>query len=486
MNELLGWYGYDKVDSRDTQGLNLHHFSSSKMASVRRSPSEADSSDAEGTRNSGSPGRKDVPPRRSPTLPDPPATPAGCIICSWCNKIVSHKMFSMKTPVGEKSFCSEMCFSQCRRANFKRNKTCDWCRHIRHTVNYVDFQDGEHQLQFCSDKCLNQYKMNIFCKETEAHLQLHPHLQGLGSTGNGKGNASVRLITPELWLRDCRSESPLSDRSVSPSENNSTPIEIKVVMRPPNETPQTAVKPPPSLEITKVDRKGHHRERPRKGSFLDKNKKQARCIPGNCERRGSSSSPRSGVNLLLPKPGVFPPPLLPINGNPVPHLPPHVAPTSEHGLLRPPFMPLGCYSPSHTDIPNPSRHPQILRPPVISPTSPSAQTVINKPPINQILPPPRSLLPPVTVLVPYPVALAIPIPLPIPIPIPLNLLKKKDGSKVAPEDDEEDEGAKTPQTLVTPEETPTASIPRPLRKRKRVPETPQEDESASQRKTVPV
>ena len=32
-------------------------------------------------------------------------------------------------------------------------------------------QDGEQQLQFCSDKCLSQYKMNIFCKETQEHLQ---------------------------------------------------------------------------------------------------------------------------------------------------------------------------------------------------------------------------------------------------------------------------------------------------------------------------
>lgn len=69
MNELLGWYGYDKVDSRDTQGLNLHHFSANKMASARRSPSEADSSDAEGAKNSGSPGRRDGSSHGSPPLP---------------------------------------------------------------------------------------------------------------------------------------------------------------------------------------------------------------------------------------------------------------------------------------------------------------------------------------------------------------------------------------------------------------------------------
>lgn len=32
MNELLGWYGYEKVDSRDTQGLNLTHFASNNPA----------------------------------------------------------------------------------------------------------------------------------------------------------------------------------------------------------------------------------------------------------------------------------------------------------------------------------------------------------------------------------------------------------------------------------------------------------------------
>ncbi|KAJ9587797.1 hypothetical protein L9F63_018780, partial [Diploptera punctata] len=54
MNELLGWYGYDKLDSRDTQGLNLHHFA------TQRSPSDLDSSDAEGARSSSSPGRRDA------------------------------------------------------------------------------------------------------------------------------------------------------------------------------------------------------------------------------------------------------------------------------------------------------------------------------------------------------------------------------------------------------------------------------------------
>lgn len=69
-------------------------------------------------------------------------------------------------------------------------------------MNYVDFQDGEQQLQFCSDKCLNQYKMNIFCKETQAHLQMHTHLKEAAC--KMKVSGSVNLITPELWLRDCK------------------------------------------------------------------------------------------------------------------------------------------------------------------------------------------------------------------------------------------------------------------------------------------
>jgi hypothetical protein len=98
---------------------------------------------------------------------DTASVPAGCTVCSWCQKVASSKhLFSLKTPTGQKAFCSEVCFTQCRRANFKRNKTCDWCRHVRHTVNYVDFQDGEHQLQFCRCDKL-KFKLQVFCFVSE-------------------------------------------------------------------------------------------------------------------------------------------------------------------------------------------------------------------------------------------------------------------------------------------------------------------------------
>lgn len=78
-------------------------------------------------------------------------SPVQQITCGWCDKTLTAKAFTFRTAESdnEKVFCSEQCFSQYRRANFKRNKTCDWCRHLRHTVNCVDFQDGAHQLQFC-------------------------------------------------------------------------------------------------------------------------------------------------------------------------------------------------------------------------------------------------------------------------------------------------------------------------------------------------
>ncbi|KAK0092203.1 hypothetical protein PV326_001941, partial [Microctonus aethiopoides] len=121
-------------------------------------------------------------------------------ICSWCGCASGgtwepgNATFSCSNINNCGRFCSEACFAAGRRAAFKRARTCDWCRHIRRS-------DGESQLQFCSDKCLNQYKMNIFCRETQAHLAL----QGLAGLSSNNLNTSGGLITPELWLRDCQS-----------------------------------------------------------------------------------------------------------------------------------------------------------------------------------------------------------------------------------------------------------------------------------------
>lgn len=57
--------------------------------------------------------------------------------CGWCGKPVDDNIGITSAAA---SFCSELCFSHSRRADFKKNKICDWCRHVRHTVSYVDFQ----------------------------------------------------------------------------------------------------------------------------------------------------------------------------------------------------------------------------------------------------------------------------------------------------------------------------------------------------------
>lgn len=112
--------------------------------------------------------------------------------CSWCHQDISSQSTELIGSQGT-VFCSENCFLSWRRASFKRAKTCDFCKSVRNAVSYVDFNDGATQLQFCSDKCLNQYKMQIFCRETQAHLELNPHLKEKQNVG-GKTRLDCRSI----------------------------------------------------------------------------------------------------------------------------------------------------------------------------------------------------------------------------------------------------------------------------------------------------
>ncbi|KAL1505185.1 hypothetical protein ABEB36_004806 [Hypothenemus hampei] len=187
MTELLGWYGYE---SRNQDV---------KVTTNGRTISESNDSDGEGLKfNEG-----------------------GC--CGWCGKLVNeHASVISATAV----FCSELCFAQSRRASFKRNKTCDWCRITRNNISYVDIQDNATQLQFCSDKCLNQYKMHIFCRETKAHLELHPHLYGVADSSSSSSSA-MGLITPDLWLKNCTSPKPMQ---LSPVQ--SEPLQLISVASP--------------------------------------------------------------------------------------------------------------------------------------------------------------------------------------------------------------------------------------------------------------
>lgn len=435
MNELLGWYGYEKVDSRDTQGLNLQHFSSalSPLTSTSSTPELGSGSEdvgrdlpctsrpptaelcTTGGRRSGSPHSEDSGHGTS-----------GCIVCAWCQKM-GMKLFTLKTTNGSKAFCSELCFTQCRRASFKKNKVCDWCKHVRHTVNYVDFQDGEQQLQFCSDKCLNQYKMNIFCKETQAHLQMHTHIKEAACKMSP--NTSVNLITPDLWLRDCK--------GYSTNNGHAHPLTDVVDNR---DEIVADVTPPPMEEKSNSD-SYKHRTKDRN----DKTRKTGKIAPRHHPKETRADTPphsrlpgRSQVSatslpnfshsslLNGPSPALSSSPVG-LSPRPPPPLPPL---PSSLGIdpLRPPFYPPGLLprplNLHHADsllrnqpclgvrppIPPP---PWFLPPYSNIPRPPSPP----QPPTSQ----PQSLLPPSTVIVPYPLLLPLPVPIPLVVPLPLNM-----------------------------------------------------------------
>ncbi|KAL0830801.1 hypothetical protein ABMA28_002919 [Loxostege sticticalis] len=399
MNELLGWYGYERLELRRWAASRARDASSPEQANEQKNKDE----------------------------------------CSWCNKNITSESGALQQAGA--TFCSELCFSQSRRANFKRAKTCDWCRHVRHTVAYVDFQDGATQLQFCSDKCLNQYKMHIFCRETQAHLDLNPHLVNASSSSN--------LITPELWLKNCksRSASPTSERSGSPPHDNTqktNPEKAETQKAHGKKSPLPVITIAPTAKLMKP--KGPSEERT---TILKspETKKDSRSNKMNLRKRRTSkcsatvtsqtvrqrtSTPKA-QDLRLCSPSVDGSSPTSTAGNSAIHSPPH--PINPHAVPPPPFHnPMfGMPPPMYMDgAPHDLRQPMF--PPRFNflprPGIPMHQERPRiPPPLN--FPPPLGQTPPVTVLVPYPVVL--PIPIPIPIPMPLTSFIQAHCSKVKTE-----------------------------------------------------
>ncbi|XP_053604957.1 sine oculis-binding protein homolog isoform X2 [Plodia interpunctella] len=389
MNELLGWYGYERLELR-------------RWAASRATDGSPDQ--ANDLKN------KDE--------------------CSWCNKSITGEGGALQQAGA--AFCSELCFSQSRRANFKRAKTCDWCRHVRHTVAYVDFQDGATQLQFCSDKCLNQYKMHIFCRETQAHLDLNPHLVSAASTSN--------LITPELWLKNCksRSASPTSERSGSPNPETTKQTNPEKIEEHKIQKVQIRKSPPlPLITVAPTEKlmkpKGSSEERipPQKapetkketikGTKMNLRKRRtSKCsatVTSQTVRRQTSTPKAQDLRMCSPSVDGSSPasttghsaihsPPHPVN----PHPPPPHFPNPMFGMPPPVFMDTGPG--------NEHRHP--IFPPRLNfmprPGMPMPHERPRIPPPPNF-PPAFGQAPPVTVLVPYPVVLPIPLPIPIPIPI---------------------------------------------------------------------
>ncbi|XP_078068515.1 sine oculis-binding protein homolog A isoform X2 [Mustelus asterias] len=524
MNELLGWYGYDKVELKEGEDIEIKNYpvdvegrqhvsvlkenSLPKLKlsedSVITSPSNSNSSFPGMTAGNGlletPAGSKDhgnvpiIVPLIPPPMLKPPTDDEMInvqIVCAWCQKL-GIKRYSLSMGSEVKSFCSEKCFAACRRAYFKRNKSmpftaegwpfenspgshrvqqpknrgspsiarltqhgtevelgsvldrikdttvCDWCKHIRHTKEYLDFGDGERRLQFCSAKCLNQYKMDIFYKETQANLPA-----GLCNTGhppveNKSDNTGVQLLTPESWnmpLTDARRKAP---SPVAPSSQTQVPI------------------PSVSATLSPSD--------PASSSAAKIHTPISKAVAANESPNIAPIQLQQPANIVPPV-GVPPgnPSMVMTNRGPVP-LPIFMEQQMMH-QIRPPFI-RGPHTPSpNSPLSNhmisglgpPSGGSRTLGPnsspmhrPMLSPHlhHPSAPTVpgnhqgllpsgaplpnVSFPPINMMpnghmhiphllnfgVPSLAPLVPPPTLLVPYPVIVPLPVPIPIPIPIP--------------------------------------------------------------------
>ncbi|XP_041352504.1 sine oculis-binding protein homolog isoform X2 [Gigantopelta aegis] len=214
MKEMLGWYGYDtKVDNRETETPKEERYQlapvddgSSGVGELPRDCASTDGSETDHMSRDSDNGRQNL---LDSTSPIP------IIICAWCQKNGS-KLFTLKTASGNKAFCSELCFNQCRRASFKKNKICDFCKHVRPTVNYVEFQEGEVQLQFCSKKCLGQYKMKIFSETIRNANKGGDVPQSLSREMTDR----QILITPDLWLMDGKDRNSTDNDKRTNSEDS--------------------------------------------------------------------------------------------------------------------------------------------------------------------------------------------------------------------------------------------------------------------------
>ncbi|XP_056249799.1 sine oculis-binding protein homolog A isoform X1 [Seriola aureovittata] len=516
MNELLGWYGYDKVELRDSDNLEIgetpQHISVLKENLLPKIPASTESSEGSPDRANSSqsipasrngvtepsttpststPSTKEhgnlpiIVPMIPPPLIKPPADEDASnvqIMCAWCQK-VGVKRYSLSMGSELKSFCSEKCFAACRRAYFKRNKlgyirnyaardddglggklpqnsftqdtprlvfktnsdvlVCDWCKHIRHTKEYLDFGAGERRLQFCSAKCLNQYKMDIFYKETQAALPGALCNPGHGPGGEGKLECSggVQLLTPESWgtpLTDLRRKAPSpggpsNTSALAPSTSSATsPSDTAAVCSPsssssakistprPHESPTLPPPPVPTLHPPVGVPSGSPPmvmtpRGPMPLPLFMEHQMMQQIRPPFLRPSAHPAGPNSPLsNPIIPGIGPPPPPrTLGPASSPMhrPMLSPHVHPSSNP---NPGMMP------PHPGIPMPGLPPF---PPVnMMPNGP-----IPLPPMmNFGMPSLAPLVPPPTLLVPYPVIVPLPVPIPIPIPIPFNPKSSRD------------------------------------------------------------
>ncbi|XP_055721141.1 sine oculis-binding protein homolog A-like isoform X8 [Salvelinus fontinalis] len=481
MNELLGWYGYDKVDLRDQDNIDIRnypdgevqHISVLKENSLPKIPrgsgensdvshNQVNSSHSTSTSRNGvtessttpstsTPSTREhgnmpiIVPLIPPSMIKPPADEDVSnvqIMCAWCQK-VGVKRYSLNMGTELKSFCSEKCFAACRRAYFKRNKVCDWCKHIRHTKEYLDFGAGERRLQFCSAKCLNQYKMDIFYKETQAALPGGLCNPGHGPVeGKSESSTGLQLLTPDSW------GTPLGDlhrKAPSPGANPSVPGSSSSTAASPSET--GTVCSPSSLSTKNSTPRPHENPTlppPPHPSLHPPMGVPSGSPPMVMTPRGPVPLPFFMEHQMMQqmRPSFLrPPPHRPDPNSPLsnPMIPGIGPPPPPPRTLAPPSSPMHRpqFSPHHhpSNNPNLGGNPPGMMPPYPGLHIPGFPFTSNMMPngpmhmphmMNFSIPSLAPLVPPPTLLVPYPVIVPLPVPIPIPIPFPFNPKTSKD------------------------------------------------------------
>ncbi|KAL6095874.1 uncharacterized protein ACO6RY_09703 [Pungitius sinensis] len=477
MNELLGWYGYDKVDLRDSEANEIRNYRERRqhvsvlkenslpkhkspdtkvghsvlaMKSGERESSGVPSSSPSSSSTSSSL----ITSKEQKTAPVivPLIKPSAVedvqnvqIVCVWCQK-EGVKRYSLCMGSELKSFCSEKCFAACRRAYFKRNKArdedlhgerspqhphtedsprlvlkinsnvrslspvpqvCDWCKHVRHTKEYLDFGSGEERLQFCSTKCLNQYKMDVFYREARAALTSSSPSR---TSQDGRADiivAGQKLLTPESWSSSAgearhRNLSPrgptpnhgsAESNSMSPSETSTSNSKIPI---PGLRTLDRPIQPPPPARDVSPHPAPLHPP-PHPHMPLEHQPVPHIHVPF-IRPPLHAQSLKSPLGNPPRHPG---PPLSPIHRPPhSPHLQPPTSSMNLPGMMHP--FP-GAYFPGfHTPSLNMMQRGPVPMPPIM----------------NYGIPSFSPLLPHPTVLVPYPIIVPLPVPIPIPIPFP--------------------------------------------------------------------
>uniref|UniRef100_A0A8C4NEL1 Sine oculis-binding protein homolog n=1 Tax=Eptatretus burgeri TaxID=7764 RepID=A0A8C4NEL1_EPTBU len=303
-----------------------------------------------------------VPLMASSSTPTDTEEVASSVVCAWCHQPCIGR-YSLPMAGEMRSFCSDKCFSAGRRAHFKRSKVCDWCKQLRPTLDHLGFGDGDGRLRFCSAQCLQRYKMDIFYTETRANLP---------SSG-----AKISLDLPHCERRP-PTTSPSSQDTRSPippqgPENNVYPIQLSPL---PVESKRSVMHSPSASTQPK-------RAKESKASF------SAPMLPVAAQPRKQPSGSPSMPSCPDQTP---------------------VSSTSPARTTCQQSTETRIHTPATINGPIPPTIPNLHRaPPPLADQPGRAPGFMTS--FSQLVPPP-------TLILPYPILVPLPIPIPIPIPVP--------------------------------------------------------------------